>query len=88
MIDSIGLFHRAISLSGTTMARWPIQGYGKEYARTFAQHFNCSTQSSIEILDCLKTQDADDLTSASAMKINVNRVTVYMLLNAANSFLN
>ena len=39
-------------------------------------------------MDCLKTKDAVDLTSATLIMTDVSIVTVYILLNAPKSYLN
>jgi len=62
---SSGLFHRAISQSGSSTAIWALQRAFKDSAQTLAEYFNCSTESSGQILACLQSKDEKDLVKAT-----------------------
>uniref|UniRef100_A0A348G5Z4 Carboxylic ester hydrolase n=1 Tax=Odontomachus monticola TaxID=613454 RepID=A0A348G5Z4_ODOMO len=62
---SQGLFHRGISQSGTTHCPWAFvqPGLANKKAKALAERLNCPTESSKELLACLRTKDADDIIS-------------------------
>ena len=60
-VPKIGSFHRAISLSGSSMCFWALNDHVGQSTRKYAELFNCSRQSSREIVDCLRTISASDL---------------------------
>lgn len=62
---SIGLFHRAISQSGSSMSLWASTP--AIHSKIFAEHFNCSAESSSEILDCLRSKDENELVAAASI---------------------
>jgi carboxylesterase type B len=51
---SKGLFHRAISNSGFSLAHWSFIRKPKEQAKIFAKTLECPTESSKEMVDCLR----------------------------------
>jgi juvenile-hormone esterase len=57
---SRGLFHGAISQSGCATCFWSFTGKAPEYARKYAELFNC-TGSSSDIVECLREKDATSL---------------------------
>lgn len=60
----IDLINRVICQSGTALSRWALapNDQGTRYARKLAQHFNCSVQTSFEMIECLRRVDAYELT--------------------------
>lgn len=63
---SKGLFHRAISQSGTSACAWALTppGRPKLLAEQVADVFNCPVQPSSELISCLRKQDAHKLYGA------------------------
>ncbi|KAJ8916723.1 hypothetical protein NQ315_013927 [Exocentrus adspersus] len=57
---SRGLFHGVIAQSGTAFCTWAIAGKGEGVAnsRKLANIFNCSTESSEKMVECLREIDA------------------------------
>jgi hypothetical protein len=64
-VDSVGLFHRAVSQSGTAFCSWSLapDGSSKHQAQKLAALLDCPTQPSSELVSCLRTKDAVDITS-------------------------
>ncbi|XP_057380570.1 venom carboxylesterase-6-like [Daphnia carinata] len=58
---SKGLFHRAIIQSGTSTCPWALNPKIGEYTKFLANHLNCSSDSSRELLTCLRTRKAEDI---------------------------
>ncbi|KAI4500883.1 hypothetical protein M0802_004094 [Mischocyttarus mexicanus] len=60
---SKGLFHRAISQSGTAHCPWTLTrpGSAKIKAQTVGKLLNCPTDDSKDLIECLKTKNASDL---------------------------
>lgn len=58
---SRGLFHRAIVMSGAVTYQKLLGTNQKDMAIKQAKHFNCSTDSVEEIVDCLQTIPAQDI---------------------------
>ncbi|XP_032678420.1 venom carboxylesterase-6-like isoform X2 [Odontomachus brunneus] len=60
---SQGLFHRGISQSGTSHCPWAFvkPGWAKKKAKALAERLNCPTESSKELIACLRTKDAADI---------------------------
>ncbi|KAF2902141.1 hypothetical protein ILUMI_04049 [Ignelater luminosus] len=58
------LINRVICESGTAFSRWALapNDQGTRYARKLARHFNCSVQTSFEMIECLRRVDAYELT--------------------------
>lgn len=59
----IGLFQRAISQSGNAHCPWTLTrpGEAKKKAETIGKLFNCPTDDSMAMINCLKTKDAIDI---------------------------
>jgi carboxylesterase type B len=55
------MFHRAIIQSGTSKCPWSLQTPVGEYTKILAEHLDCPTTNSREILDCLRTRKAEDI---------------------------
>jgi len=55
---SKGLFHRAIAQSGTGLSPWALWVDTEKRTTAMAEKFNCSTASSKQIIECLKTRSA------------------------------
>ncbi|CAH0403286.1 unnamed protein product [Chilo suppressalis] len=58
---SKGLFHRAVSISGSPISQVAIRPHQKELAIKQAQLLNCPTDSSEAIMSCLKTKPWRDI---------------------------
>ncbi|XP_043683852.1 venom carboxylesterase-6-like [Vespula pensylvanica] len=60
---SKGLFQRAISQSGNAHCPWTLTrpGEAKRKAETIGKLFNCPTDDSMAMINCLKTKDASDI---------------------------
>ncbi|KAL0810671.1 hypothetical protein ABMA28_010004 [Loxostege sticticalis] len=58
---SKGLFHRAISISGSPISQVPERHHQRELAERQARLVGCPTTSSKAIIDCLKTKDFREL---------------------------
>lgn len=56
-----GLFHRGFSESGNVFNPWAIQGYALEKAKRIANAVGCPSDTSIEIITCLKTKSAEEI---------------------------
>lgn len=61
---SRGLFHKAISTSGTALCNWALQENEVEKTRKLAKLVGCGTKSSQEIIDCLRTRPARQINEA------------------------
>ncbi|XP_073973312.1 juvenile hormone esterase-like [Rhodnius prolixus] len=89
---SRGLFHRAISQSGTALSPWanvPL-GIARRRAIKMAQLFHCPTESSQLILDCLGTKNAYELTESYFLIFRIDPFIIFngiFDINAANPFL-
>jgi carboxylesterase type B len=59
----IGLFHRAISQSGNVLNAWLYSRYPKQQAKALAEKVSCPTESSQEMVKCLKNVNAKDIVS-------------------------
>ena len=58
---SKGLFHRAISMSGSSVYQTPLQRGQKNLAVKQAKLLNCPTDSTANILACLNTKTAQQI---------------------------
>nr|CAH0100418.1 unnamed protein product [Daphnia galeata] len=58
---SQGLFHRAISQSGTALNHWAMKKNVGSYAKQLAKYLNCPQSNSNELLACLRKKPADQL---------------------------
>lgn len=58
-----GLFHRAISQSGTGHCPWTLTrpGTAKKHAKVLGEHLNCPTGSSKDLIACLLAKKAVDI---------------------------
>lgn len=63
---STGLFQNGISISGTALNTWARTKNPLKNAKKLAKLFDCSTNSTVELVDCLKAQPARDLSNAVA----------------------
>ncbi|PSN42538.1 hypothetical protein C0J52_03840 [Blattella germanica] len=61
---SKGLFHRAISQSGTALCSWSLAPHGSttSKAKKLATLLGCPTQSSSALIDCLRKKEATEIT--------------------------
>ncbi|GLV44898.1 uncharacterized protein CBL_14529 [Carabus blaptoides fortunei] len=58
---SRGLFHRAISMSGSVVGDWKIPTHQLHLAKKQARLVGCPETNSTEIINCLKTKSADEM---------------------------
>ncbi|GJQ88158.1 Est-6 [Trypoxylus dichotomus] len=58
---SKGLFHRGFSESGTALDPWVIQDNGLEKTKRLATLVGCPTDSSKEIIDCLRSRSGNKI---------------------------
>ncbi|XP_069696454.1 juvenile hormone esterase-like [Periplaneta americana] len=79
--SSRGLFHRAISQSGVAISTWVLapRGQSRRLAGQVAALFNCPTESSSELVACLREQDAYKLYSSSEGLTENNQSSVSFL---------
>ncbi len=60
-----GLFHKAVSQSGSALGLWAFQPNPKENAQKLAKYAGCSSiESSKEIVKCLRSLTTDELAMA------------------------
>uniref|UniRef100_T1I1U3 COesterase domain-containing protein n=1 Tax=Rhodnius prolixus TaxID=13249 RepID=T1I1U3_RHOPR len=85
---SRGLFHRAISQTGTALSPWANipPGVARSRAIKMAQLFNCSTVSSKVIWNCLRTKNAFELTEIQMTKFLNNLIPFKILSITTNTF--
>ncbi|KAK5649339.1 hypothetical protein RI129_000368 [Pyrocoelia pectoralis] len=57
----IGLFHRAISQSGTALMPWALQKAALQKTRKLAESLNCEVTDTRTIVNCLKAIPVDDV---------------------------
>lgn len=58
---SAGLFHRAIAESGSALCAWAMEESPLYYARALADRFQCPTDTTAALVDCLRQQDAGEI---------------------------
>ncbi|KAF5277162.1 hypothetical protein FQR65_LT03868 [Abscondita terminalis] len=58
---SAGLFHRAIAMSDTIFAQWPIEHHQFYLAQKQARLLGCPDDTSENIINCLRTKSAEEL---------------------------
>jgi len=58
---SSGLFHKALSQSGTALKPWALSSDPSRQAYNFGKKFNCPSNSSQELVSCLRGIDAKKL---------------------------
>jgi len=58
---SKGLFHTALSASGSALNPWAFQPNPIPHSKKFGKLLNCPTESSSELVKCLRTKDAHDI---------------------------
>ena len=75
-----GLFQKALSQSGTALKPWALTKYPGEQARRLGMKMNCPTNSTKEIVDCLKSVDGRDLVKVHlAVMVSVLKWLYYVL---------
>jgi len=52
-----GLFHKVVAMSGTPLQEWAIDRNPVESTKRVAKHVNCPTESSVELVNCLREMD-------------------------------
>lgn len=60
MLFSLGLFHRAIGMSGTALG-WAVRENGPKYGWRFAAALSCSKENVSLTNYCLKAASTDDI---------------------------
>jgi len=61
---SHGLFHRALSMSGTSLCWWSSLSSHTSTAHSLASRLQCPTQPSTALRDCLREKDAKEIMEA------------------------
>lgn len=56
-----GLFHRAISQSGTALSPWTIWPRPEAQAKLFASKLKCPTEKSDEMVSCMKSRSMQEI---------------------------
>jgi len=59
-----GLFHRVISESGTMLVAWALDREPVKHGRRIAEIAGCPLEPYADLLNCLRTIDAQELTDA------------------------
>lgn len=62
---SRGLFHGSIGMSGSAFNSWGFASHSAEKAKKLGAMFNCSTENSLDMIDCLKKVPALELAAAN-----------------------
>ena len=57
----VGLFHKAITMSGTSLNHWAFVKNPVEQAQIYANKLRCPTNSTQEMVSCLKQTDTRDI---------------------------
>lgn len=60
----LGLFHKAISQSGSAIKPWSFVSKPAEQARLFGEKLQCPTNDSISLVRCLKGLDSTSIVMA------------------------
>ncbi|GAB6024165.1 hypothetical protein CHUAL_014233 [Chamberlinius hualienensis] len=81
---SSGLFHRAIGESGTALSPWAVVENPLYYAKKMAENFNCTTNNTNELVDCLREVDPYEI-QAHTMKMMVDNLTICFVPNIETS---
>ncbi|XP_073975346.1 venom carboxylesterase-6-like isoform X1 [Rhodnius prolixus] len=90
---SRGLFHKAVSQSGTAVSCWVTvpPGVARSQAIHLAKQLNCSVNSSQMILDCLKTKNAYEMVELYTEYVTGDETDYNMLpiidTNSSNPFI-
>lgn len=64
MLLLIGLFHKAIAMGGSILGNWPIENHQMHLAKKQAKLIGCPEDNSANIMKCLKTKTAQELTKS------------------------
>jgi len=64
--NSDGLFHRAVSLSGSALCHWANLPKQIQTTRKFARNLNCPVDSSEALVSCLREKSGEELMSGQA----------------------
>lgn len=71
-----GLFHRAIAESGSALCPWAIVDTPLKYAQDLAALFQCPTENTTELVNCLRQQDAGQIQMETAqVMVRTQRVS-------------
>jgi len=63
--NSSGLFHAAIAQSGSSLCPWAIDENPLESSKKIAEFVQCPTESTSEMMKCLRNKDADAIIQAA-----------------------
>ena len=66
-----GLFHRGISQSGCAFCFWSIDENPSRLTNALANTFNCTTENSHKLVDCLRDVDATALVKSQLLLLVV-----------------
>lgn len=61
---SKGLFHRAVSFSGSALSPWAFMTKPKAQAMRLGTILGCPTNSTLALVNCLKSLDANTIVNA------------------------
>ncbi|XP_073975369.1 carboxylic ester hydrolase-like isoform X4 [Rhodnius prolixus] len=92
-LGPLGLFHKAVSQSGTAVSCWVTvpPGVARSQAIHLAKQLNCSVNSSQMILDCLKTKNAYEMVELYTEYVTGDETDYNMLpiidTNSSNPFI-
>lgn len=86
---SNGLFHRAISMSGTAISPWGFIDTPASQAKEFSADLNCPTDNTTEMVRCLKSLDANVITRQHfgyIVSLNLFEVRLHFNFTYFNNF--
>ncbi|GAB6024160.1 hypothetical protein CHUAL_014230 [Chamberlinius hualienensis] len=69
---SAGLFNRVVAESGTPINPWALEENPVYYSKKMGEHFNCSTDSSAELVECLQGVEAKHIVDYSTVMMVEN----------------
>lgn len=72
------LFHRGYGLSGSALSPSTFQDAAREKAHKLAAELNCPTNSSLSLVNCLKTKPGSDIVVQTKL-FQVNHKNIYAL---------
>ena len=77
LLCALGLFHRGISQSGSALCTWAFSPNSttRYQTETLAKQFGCPTESSEEIVACLRSVDANELIEKTSTFLVSNEIT-------------
>ncbi|XP_077980067.1 fatty acyl-CoA hydrolase precursor, medium chain-like [Glandiceps talaboti] len=88
--ESKGLFHKAICQSGSPLNFWGVKlppYSAREMAEELAVKMNCTTSSSSELVDCLRTKDPFDISYTAVTFRDHNQAAFLPVVDGTGNFL-